>query len=290
MMGERPSTDTFLPTVPFGPYAISRLIVGGNPFCANSHVSRELSAEMGEYYTDERVVETLLQCEAAGINTCQVRGDYRVLNWIETLRRRGSRMQVIYQTASEMHDVFQNIRVLAATDPIGIYHHGTRTDQLWLEGRIEEARDYLKCMRDCGVRVGLGTHLPEVVEYAEEHDWDLDFYMSCFYTISHKPRESALVSGVQGVEAEVYLGQDRARMCAAIARTEKQCLAFKILAAGRNCGTQDDVRAAFDFAFTQIKPTDAVVVGMFTRDLDQVALNAAYARGACEAALQGDAA
>lgn len=276
--------------VDFGPHRISRLILGGNPFCGNSHVSRHLSAEMSRYYTDERVVETLLECETAGINTCQLRGDYRVLSWIETLRRRGSRMQVIYQTASEMHDVIQNIRVLAATDPIGIYHHGSRTDQLWLEGRIVEVRDYLRCMRDCGVQVGLGTHLPEVVEYAEEHDWDLDFYMTCFYTISHKPRESALVSGVQDVDGEVYLAEDRARMCEAIRATDKQCLAFKILAAGRNCATQDDVRAAFDFAFRHIKPTDAVVVGMFTRDLDQVALNTAYARDASQGVMQGDVA
>jgi hypothetical protein len=128
------------------------------------------------------------------------------------------------------------------------------------------------------------------VDYAEEHAWDLDFYMTCFYTISHKPRESALVSGSHGAGEELYLREDRARMCETIARTEKQCLAFKILAAGRNCGTQDDVRAAFDFAFRHIKPADAVVVGVFTRDQDQVALNAAYARVACEAALQGDVA
>jgi hypothetical protein len=289
-MSERQPDESRLPCVGFGPHSISRLIVGGNPFCGNSHVSPELSAEMGGYYTDERVVEVLLQCEAAGINTCQVRGDFRVLNWIEALRRRGSRLQVIYQTASEMHDVLQNIRVLAATDPIGIYHHGTRTDQLWLEGRIDEVRDCLSCIRDCGVRVGLGTHLPEVVRHAEEHDWDLDFYMTCFYTISHKPRESALVSGEQGVASELYLEEDRARMCEVIAGTHRQCLAFKILAAGRNCATQDDVRAAFDFAFRHIKPTDAVVVGVFTRDIDQVALNAAYVREACDAVLQGDVA
>ena len=38
------------------------------------------------------------------------------------------------------------------------------------------------------------------------------------------------------------------------------------------------MRAAFARAFESIKPTDAVVVGMFPRDSDQVAENAAIVR------------
>jgi hypothetical protein len=52
-------------------------------------------------------------------------------------------------------------------------------------------------------------------------------------------------------------------MCETIRATPKQCLAFKILGAGRRCADQDDVAAAFRFAFDNIKPIDAVVVGMY---------------------------
>ena len=138
-------------------------------------------------------------------------------------------------------------------------------------------------MRDSGVQVGLGTHIPEVIEYAEEKGWDVDFYMACMYNLSRKPRESALVLQAQGkrgkqgaphaVNDEEYLAEDRARMCAVVRQTPKTCLAFKILAASRNCATQADVRAAFAYAFAHIKPQDAVVVGMYTRHLDQVTLN-----------------
>jgi hypothetical protein len=263
-----------LPTVPFGSYRVTRLIVGGNPFCGNSHYSQEMSAEMAAYYTGERVVEVLQRCQQAGINTVQARGDYhRVLYWIELFRRAGGALHWIAQTASEMHDVYQNIRVLAAAGAIGIYHHGTQTDRFWQAGEIDRVQDYLKCMRDAGVQVGLGTHIPEVIEHAEERGWDVDFYMACLYNLSRAPRQSALVSGVHDFAEEQYRQEDRDRMCRVIRQTPRTCLAFKILAAGRNCATQQDVGAAFQYAFDRIKARDAVVVGMYPRDQDQVALN-----------------
>jgi hypothetical protein len=177
--------------------------------------------------------------------------------------------------------VFQNIRILAASGAVAVYHHGTETDRLWLEGRIDQVCDYLKCMRDAGVQVGLGTHIPEVIEYAEDSGWDIDFYMACFYNINRKHRESALVSPEAPVSKEEFLPDDPPRMCAVIRQTEKTCLAFKILGASRLCATQDEVAAAFRFAFSNIKPKDAVVVGMFPKDLDQIAINVQYTRAAC---------
>jgi hypothetical protein len=265
-----------LPTVPFGPLEITRLIVGGNPFCGNSHQSPEKSREMAEFFTAEKVVETLQRCEALGINTFQGRGDFhRVMYWLELFRRQGGRLHWIVQTASEMHDIYQNIRVIAAVGTAGIYHHGTSTDELWKQGRQDEVLNRLKAIRDTGVQVGLGTHMPEVIEYAEEHNWDVDFYMACFYNISRVERESALVSG-QFFE-EPFCAEDPPRMCQTIRATPKQCLAFKVLGAGRRCADQDEVAAAFKFAFDNIKPIDAVVVGMYP---DQVQLNVNHALAA----------
>jgi hypothetical protein len=229
-------------------------------------------------------VEYLQRVQAAGINTLQARGDYhRILHWLELFRRTGGRLHWIAQMASEMHDVFQNIRVLAAAGAVGIYHHGTRTDRFWQEGCIDKAADYLKCIRDCGVRVGLGTHVPEVIEYAEEKGWDVDFYMACVYNLSRKPRESALVDPKAPAPKEEFRDDDPPRMFQTIRRTPRQCLAFKVLASGRKCATQEDVRAAFHAAYRNIKPADAVVVGMFPKHVDQIALNVQYAAEACQA-------
>lgn len=264
-------------------FEVTRLISGGNPLVGNSHFSRAWNDDMRAYFTAEQVVAYLHAVQAAGINTLQARGDYhRILYWLEIFRREGGRLHWIAQTASEMHDVFQNIRVLAAAGTIGIYHHGTQTDALWFEGRINEVQDYLKCIRDTGVQVGLGTHLPEVIEYAEEKGWDVDFYMACFYRLAKAPRQSAVAAPKPGeLPHEEFSPEAPAAMCKVIRQTDKMCLAYKILGAGRCCATQEDVAEAFRYAYANIKPRDAVVVGMFPKYLDQIGLNVRHAVAAC---------
>jgi hypothetical protein len=77
---------------------------------------------------------------------------------------------------------------------------------------------------------------------------------------------------------EVYLESDPPRMYKVMRQTEKPCLAFKILAAGRLSDRTEWVEAAFEQAFTQMKPNDAVIVGMYPEYEDQVAINAEYVR------------
>jgi len=276
-----------LPTVRLGrsDTQVTRLISGGNPLVGNSHFSRAMNTDMREYFTPEQVVKYLQDVESAGINAVQARGDYhRILHWFELFRRTGGQLHWIAQTASEMHDIFQNIRILAAAGACAIYHHGSRTDNLWLEGRVDEVNDYLKAIRDTGLQVGLGTHIPEVIEYAEEKGWDVDFYMACFYNLNRAKRQSAVIEPKARIEDEAFLPEDPPRMCEVIRATDKMCLAFKILGAGRCCRTQADVRKAFRFAFDNIKPNDAVVVGMFPRYQDQIGLNIRYAMEAVGAA------
>ncbi len=53
---------------------------------------------------------------------------------------------------------------------------------------------------------------------------------------------------------------------------------YKVLAAGRRIGTPAEVRQAFETAFENIKPTDAVIVGMYQQFGDQVGENVALVR------------
>jgi len=264
-----------IPTIQFGEHQVTRLIIGGNPFCGGSHFSREMSNDMLQYYMPEKVADVLAQCEECGINTVQARGDYhRIMYYLELFRRRGGNLHWIAQTASEMHDIKHNIRVIAAFGAIGIYFHGSRTDNLWHSGKIDEVEDYLKVMRDQGVQVGLGTHIPEVIEYSEEKGWDVDFYMACVYNLNRQVRESAIVSGI--MTDEKFYEEDPPKMCEVIRKVDKTCLAFKILASTRKCTSQEQVKATFKWAFDHIKPSDAVVVGMFPKYIDQVKLNVQY--------------
>jgi len=277
---------TALPTVQFGDHRITRLIVGGNPFVANSHFSKEMNDDMRDYFTPEQVVRTLQRCEAAGINTFQGRGDYhRVLHWLELFRREGGKLNFIAQTASEMHDIHQNIRIIAAHGAIATYFHGSMSDRLWQEGRIDEAREYLKTIRDTGVRVGFASHIPEVFEYVESKGWDLDFYMVPFYNLSRKPAPNAATGGAYA--DEVFSEEDPPVFCRFIRSTQKQVLAYKVLAACRQCSTQETVRARLAWTYANIKPGDCVVLGMFDKYQDQPPLNVRYAVEAIRAASRG---
>jgi len=96
----------------------------------------------------------------------------------------------------------------------------------------------------------------------------------------HRTREElrALLGDVPLPPKEVYLEGDPPRMFAAMRQTDKSCLAFKILGAGRLCDRQEWVEQAFESTFRQIKPNDAVIVGMYPEYEDQMALNAGYVR------------
>jgi hypothetical protein len=182
-----------------------------------------------------------------------------------------------------MFDGLSNIRVIAATGAEGIYLHGTKVNNWWLDGEIDKAEDYLKCMRDCGVQVGIGSHIPEVFDYVEEKGWDVDFYMTCFYNLQRQKRESALVDPFNKGALEEFREDDPPKMLRVVQQTEKMCLAFKILAASRLCTTQEDVREAFEYAFANIKEKDAVVVGMFPKYEDQIRLNIEHTLHAIQA-------
>jgi len=268
---------TLLPTVPFGDKQVSRLIIGGNPFRGNSHFSPEMSRDMSSFYTVARIKEVLFSAERHGINTVQARGDALVLQCIREYWAEGGTMHFIVQTASEFRDLHGHVEHLAEFGSLGIYIHGTFTDRHFQEGDLVEVRDLAKRIRDAGVQVGLGTHIPEVVDQAEDEGWDLDFYMACMYNLSVKPRESAIVSGGKHQKEQFDHG-DADKMLARIRATDKTCLAFKVLGASRLCQRPEDVRAAFERVLTEIKPDDAMVVGMFPKYRDEIEENTRFVR------------
>jgi len=74
------------------------------------------------------------------------------------------------------------------------------------------------------------------------------------------------------------LSGDPPKMLKVVRQVKKPCLVYKILAAGRRCESPQTVEAAFKETFGNIKPTDAVIVGMYDRYSDQPAENAALVR------------
>ncbi len=281
--------SSMLPTVPFGSHQITRLITGSNPIFGYSHFNRILDQLMIEYFTDERVAQFILECERAGINTYQSNYRERAQRQYKCIRQAGSKVNWIClgdysaadpnaRTPAEIAAAMPKcVSLIAPAKPIGIAHHGSRTDVLWREGKLDLIKNLLNSAHDAGFMAGISTHIPEVVIAAEERGWPVDFYMTCFYRMSRLPEDYTKEIGVVPA-GETYLETDPPRMCRVIRQTQKPCLGFKILAAGRKCDSAQQVREAFKFAFENIKPTDAVIVGMFPRFSDQLGENVRLVR------------
>ena len=280
-----------MPQVPFGPHKISRLILGGNPINGGSHSSLMLSKQMRRYFTVERRLGILSDAENEGISlwqTCPTKQYPSNLDIYLRHREQGGQIGYMVISASEEYLAMwggggynYSIEGVAKAGGISVSHWGSFTDIAWRAGKIDEVEDFLKKTRDAGLVVGLATHIPEVVDYVESKGWDLDFYMTCLYNPEMPRQEAEALIGhvhVPGDGHELYLEDFPPRMFKMVQQTSKTCLVFKILAAGRLCRNQETVEQAFKEAFSQIKASDAVIVGMYPEWEDQVRLNAGYVR------------
>ena len=81
-----------LPTIQIGKHRISRLVAGSNPILGYSYAGQHADRHMKDYYTPERTVEFLQNCERAGITTHQFADPDRALPYVRPLRERGSKM------------------------------------------------------------------------------------------------------------------------------------------------------------------------------------------------------
>ena len=262
-----------LPRIKLGKHEVSRLICGNNCFTGNSHLSTITSEEMKRYYTPDQVIRTLRRCQEVGIDTWQA--GVKNLPHHNRLLAEGGKLQLI---AIEKGDPAR-IEALAKAGCIALAHHGEATDKAFKAGQLDSIQDYLKRIRDSGMVVGVSSHMPAVFDEIESKGWDVDYFQTCLYERHRSAADlEALLGQAPLPVGEVYLPKDPARMFSIIRQTRKTCLAFKILAAGRRTQTPAAVEQAFAETFANLKPTDAVIVGMYDRLADQPALNAALAR------------
>lgn len=255
------ATEGKLPTVRWGKHDISRLLVGHNPLKAQSYTSGDLDKEMRDWYDPKKGhdVELLQRCQAAGINACQMGAP----NMESVLRRfyaQGGNMQWISTFYAQPGKGKEELKRILTMDPkpIGIQQWGAVGDGLLGAKKLDTVQENLQMFRDAGVLVGLGAHDPRVIEYADEKGFDVDFYQCCFYQHTHD---------------KIWKDEERQRMVGVIKRVSKPCIAFKVLGGNRHTKTPEDLFNALKFAFDNIKPTDAVLVGMWQKYKDQVGEN-----------------
>ena len=148
-----------MPMAKFGDISISRLICGGNLVSGYAH-SRDLiyvSTLLREYFTDEKIIETLLLCEEHGVNTVMLKLDddtLRVLHkyWQEA---KGT-IQWIAQIV-DPNTLEEDVRKVAGEGGIGVFTTGQN-------GRLAcKAKPRGPPCRDRRVREGQRSHRRRLV-------------------------------------------------------------------------------------------------------------------------------
>jgi hypothetical protein len=270
-----------LPTVKLGPHAVTRLIIGGNPVYGHSHFNKLFSQHMTAWHTPERVMALLRRCEEVGINTWQNSYAERTLEDLERFRSGGGKLHWLCLGKPDWDRYPERIDDAARHHPIGIAPHGALAERLHRQGRLTALTDLLKRIRDRGVLVGLSAHNPALIELAEEKGWDVDYYMCCLYYLTRPREEYRKLLGDDLPLGEIYLPSDPPRMFRVVKAARKPCLVYKVLAAGRRVGSPAEVRSCLAAALANVKPTDALIVGMYQQFGDQVGENAAMVRELC---------
>jgi hypothetical protein len=286
-----------VPTVKFGKFDVSRLIVGSNTVAGGSHLSRMIDTDMRAWNTPERIAQAFKRCEQLGIN-CMEDGGQRIP--VYNRENNGKMLFTTRNTASKDESLKpgRGAKEIAKGGCIAIHHGGagdTGTDAWWRQGKLDRVREWTKAVRDAGVLVAVTSHRPEVFDIIESQNWDVDYYMCCLYKYGRTKleweKEFAFNPGMAPAEVDTwsnnpgtqYYGDgslfvrgDPPEMYKIVKQTKKPCFVYKLMASGRMCEREDYVEAVFKHCFANIKPTDAVVVGMYDKHIDQYTVNAGY--------------
>ena len=254
---------------------MTRLIAGYNPIGGHSHTTLDMTRHMLDYFTAERTAEFLLRCERAGLNTWQFDLTDKTVEAIRLAREQGCGIQLICLHAERGSD--SGLTEVMTQQPLAIVHHGGVTDGLFRAGKAQQVHDFVKKVHDQGVLAGVSSHCPDNVKRIADEGWENDLFMTCFYYLT-RPREEMQQQLGKVPVGEPFFESDPDEMTAVVRQVPKPCLGFKILAAGMKCWSADSVEQCFQYAFGRLKPTDAVIVGLYPQLADEITENAEYAR------------
>ncbi len=161
---------------------MSRIIPGGNLVAGFAH-ARDLiyvSNMIKNYFTDEKVIETLWLYEACGINTIIFRTDEQTIRILEKYWQRGGKIQWIAQTYPKDDDL-SNIQLAIDTGAVGAFVMGNIADKLVFENRLEYLAKPIEFIRSQGLIAGTAGHAIQVPMACVENGIDTDFFMKTFH-------------------------------------------------------------------------------------------------------------
>lgn len=237
-----------LPTGTIGKLKVTRLICGGNPFSGFAH-SRDLvyvSALMKQYFTPEKIMDTLQRCEESGINAAVMRCDEHIVGVVQRYRKeRGGKIQWIAQTYPKVDNLTDNIKIARDNGAVAAFMQGGIGDGFVKDGRLDLIGKIIAFLKENGMAAGVGSHSTDVPKAVEKEGLQPDFYFKTFNNVGYQSQEPRAIADVMKPISRPWI-------------------AFKVLGAGA-------VKPRDGFELALKMGADFLAVGMFDF---QVAANA----------------
>jgi hypothetical protein len=248
-----------LPTGKIGNVTISRLICGGNLIGGWAH-SRDLiyvSSLLKQYFTDEKIIETLQLCEENGINTIIVgTSSFDVLKKYRD--ERGGKIQWLVQCVVKPDDLETDVKRAIDGGVVGAFLIGNLGDEWARAGRVDLIGKLLDIIKQNGVIAGVGGHNLDTVVACEEAKLPVDFYMKTHHSTSYwstrRPDQHEDV--IDNYNVDNYWDKEPDETVQYMRKVEKPWIAYKVLAAGA-------VHPREGFKHALQNGADFMCVGMF---------------------------
>jgi uncharacterized membrane protein YphA (DoxX/SURF4 family) len=258
-----------LPKGKIGEHEISRLVLGGNLIGGWAHARdlRYVSSLFLAYNTEEKIFETLMLAEKAGINSINIGfPTNRLMQKYKEVT--GSKIKVISQVGPDMDnkDYFVNINKAIDFGVDIVQVQGNWCDWLARDKRLDVVAEMMESIRSQGYVAGLAAHTIDSLIMCEEEGIIPDYYMKTMhhdrYWSAH-PRENRVPFEVDGKN---HLDHNKFhnnifclypdRSVEFVQRAKVPVMGYKVLAAGAL--TPED---GFNWAFQN--GADFICVGMF---------------------------
>jgi hypothetical protein len=248
-----------LPAGTIGKVKISRIICGGNLIGGYAH-SRDMtyvSSLLKQYFTDEKIIQTLQISEENGINTIITgSGSAPLLKkyWDE----RGGKIQWIAQCTAQTDDLTGDIKQAIDGGAGGAFLIGNIGDLWARSGRTDLIGKVVDFIKQNGIIGGVGGHNLGTPMACEKDGVKADFYMkthhSTKYWSSRTPDQQKDV--IDNYNVDNYWDKEPDKTVEFMRTMAKPWIAYKVLAAGAI-----HPRDGFKYAFAN--GADFLCVGMF---------------------------
>lgn len=242
------------PRTTVGGISLSRMIIGSNWLLGYSHTSLSADEMIRRRYDSAEKFKPVLEAYLKyGIDTIMAPfgGSPELVRAIKDTEQKMGRAIIMVDTPiMNVDDTPEGRREAQATiqacadrgSKFCLIHHSS-AEQLVNKNLAQITRldDYTRMIRDAGLIPGLSAHMPELIVYSDQNNYDVETYIQIYNCMGF----------LMQVEIETVASN--------IQHAKKPVMTIKSMAAGR-CSPY----VGLTFNWNTIRPCDMVTVGAFT--------------------------